>query len=218
MLAGNENWETEALQNQVLREYFWDKYERETGRSAVAYATSPGYSQSDNPSGLGGIVHNPNEERRIEEHVNRQIFRLVRDIKAPMVEIASRFSSLAATCGELSQPRTTSETKKLLKQLEEDLGGIRKKAKAMHGRLAVIFSELPEKDDFQTGLPSRIGSPCSLDELNHGIELTLPKVREAIAGTQVVSAGDLAEHNVLLGLYHLYSISEHLLKLVREIR
>lgn len=216
LFASNENWETEAYQNQILREYFWDKYERDTGRSGVSYHPSPGYSQSGIPSGLGEIARNPDDERRIEEHVNRQISRLVRDVKGPMIEIESRFDSLAASCGEFNQPRTTSETKKFSRQLEKDLGGIRKKAKALHGKLAVVFSELPEADDFQTGLASRIASPCSLDELKHEIERTLPQVREAIAGTQVITVGDLAEHNVVLGLYHLYSISEHLLTLVRE--
>lgn len=135
-----------------------------------------------------------------------------------MVEIEARFDSLAASCGEFSQPHTTSETKNLLKQSEKDLGRIRKKAKALHWKLALIFSDLPEEDDFRTGLESRIVSPCSLDELNHEIERTLPQVREAIAGTQVVSVGDLAEHNVVLDLYHLYSLSEHLLKLARDQR
>ena len=216
LLAGNENWETAAYDNQLLREYFEDKYERETGRRDVQYRTSPGYSQSGASSGLGGIVDNPSVKKRMEEHVNREICLLVRDVRAHMIEIASRFDSLAASCGELSQPRTKSETKKLLNQLKKDLGEIRKKAKSLHGNLAVIFSELPEADDFQTGLASRIASPCSLDELYLETKRTLPQVQEAIAGTQIIAAGDLAEHNVVLSLFHLFSISDHLLKLASE--
>lgn len=106
---------------------------------------------------------------------------LGRDVKSSMIEIESRFDSLAASCGELSQPRTAPE-KKLLKQTEKDLGGIRKKAKALHGKLAVIFSELPEADDFQTGLASRIASPCSLDELKHELERTLPQFERPLPG------------------------------------